>query len=145
MQKVILSIVGLVIGIILLTTMLPDTITDATTEAYSENYDVTTAGGVTETTETLSYAHWYGDLRELDATTDNENDTPVVMSYDEDSYEVTVDGLEASASRILTVDYVREAHSEFTGFSSFLRLLPFIGIVGLVVAALWGLFSHMRG
>ena len=145
MQKVILAIVGLVIGIILITTLLPDVITESTTDDYSENFNVSTGVGETDTTETLAYDHYYGDLTDLAATSDNENDTPVVMSYDVDEQSVTVDGLEVSASRILTIDYVREAHEQFTGFSGFVRLIPFIGIIGLVVAALWGLFSHIRG
>lgn len=142
MRTVFLSIVGLVIGLILIINLLPDTVTEAVTDSYSENFNVTTGAGETSTTEELSYAHYYEDLTDLSATSTNENDTPTVMSYDEDTYEVTVGGLEASASRILTISYVREAHQEFSGFAGFVRLLPFLAVIGLVVASLWGLFSH---
>lgn len=145
MRNVILSVVGLVIGIVLITTLLPDTVNEAVTDPYAENYAVVTGEGVTDTTETLSYEHYYGDLTGLASTSTNENDTPVVMSYDEDDYDVTVAGLEASASRTLTISYVREAHQEFTGFSAFVRLVPFLALVGLVIASLWGLFSHFSG
>ena len=142
MRNVILAVVGLVIGIILITTLLPDAVNEAVTDPYAENFAVTTEGGETDTTETLSYEHYYGDLTDLSASSTNENDTPVVMSYDEDTYDVTVAGLEASASRTLTIGYIREAHQEFTGFSAFVRLVPFLALIGLVIASLWGLFSH---
>jgi len=143
-QKVLLTIVTLVIGLILAANILPDTVTEATTSAYTENYDVDTGVGETSTSETLSYDHYYEDLTELTATSDNENDSPTVMSYNEDTRSTTVGGLEASASRILSIAYVREAYQQFTGFSSFIRLIPFITIVGLVIAAIWGLFSHVK-
>lgn len=142
MRNVILAVIGLVIGLILITSLLPDAVNEAVTDPYSENYAVNTGVGETNTTEELSYEHYYGDLTDLSASSTNENDTPVVMGYDEDTYDVTVAGLEASASRTLTISYVREAHQEFTGFSAFVRLVPFLALIGLVIASLWGLFSH---
>ena len=144
MTKVLLSIVGLVIGLMLIGNVLPDVIDDVAAEDYSEPFSVTTGVGVTNTTETLSYAHYYEDLTSLSATSDNESDTPVVMDYDEDTYDVVVSGLAASDSRTLTISYVRESRQQFTGFSAFIRLLPFILIAGLFVAALWGLFSAWK-
>ena len=145
MQKVLLAIVGLVVGLMLVATLLPDVVNEAASDPYSENYNVSTGAGVTNTTETLSYEHYYGDLTELSTTSDNGNDTPVVMSYDENAYDVFVTGLEASASRILTIGYVREANLQYTGFSAFLRMIPFICILGLVISALWALFTTVRG
>lgn len=142
MQKVILAIVGLVIGIMLVANLLPDVVDEAASDAYSENFSV--GSGSTTTTETLSYDHYYGDLRNLGATSDNENDTPVVMAYDENTREVDVAGLDAGETRILTIDYYREANLQYTGFSAFLRLIPFLAIIGLVIAALWALFSNMK-
>ena len=144
MQKVLLAIVALVVGIMLITTILVDTVNEAATDDYAENFNVSTGAGVTDTTETLSDPSYYDDLTGLSATSDNDNDTPVVMSYDEDTYDVVVDGLQASASRILTINYVKEAHQEFTGFTAFLRMTPFILFIGLFVAGLWALFTHVR-
>ena len=144
MTKVILSIVGLVIGLMLIANVLPDVITDTASDDYSEPFSVATGVGVTNTTETLSYAHYFEDLTELSASSDNEADTPVVMTYDEDTYDVVVNGLAASDTRILTISYVREAHQQFTGFSSFVRLLPFIAVIGLLIACIWGIFSAVK-
>jgi hypothetical protein len=144
MTKVILSIVGLVIGLMLVANVLPDVIDDVATEDYSQPFTVATGANVTSANETLSYAHYYEDLTDLTADSDNGADTPVVLAYDEDDYIVTVGGLAASDSRILTIAYVRESRQQFTGFSAFIRLLPFITVIGLVVTALWGLFSAYK-
>lgn len=142
MQKVLLSVVGLVIGLMLVGNVLPDVIHDVATEDYSEPFSV--SSGVTETTETLTYDHYYADLTDLSATSDNVADTPVVFDYDEDTKEVVVKGLDSGESRTLTIAYVRESRQDFTGFAAFIRLLPFLLVVGLVVAALWGLFSAWK-
>jgi len=143
MTKVIVPIVGLVIGLMLVS-VLPGVVVDVASDDYSEPFSVSTGVGVTSANETLSYAHYYEDLTDLSADSDNELDTPVVLAYDEDDYIVTVGGLAASDSRILTIDYVREAHQEFTGLSSFIRLTPFLAVVGLIVACIWGLFSAWK-
>lgn len=144
MQKVFLAIVVLVVGLILAGTILPDVVTDVASDSYSENYNVSTGAGVTNTTQELSYASYYDDLTGISATSDNESDTPVVMSYDSDTYDVVVDGLVESDSRILTVTYLKDAHTEYTGFAGFVRLVPFIVVIGLVVAGIWSLFSWWR-
>lgn len=144
MGKVVLSIVGLIIGLMMIAGPLPDVIDDVAADDYSEPFTVATGVGVTSTNETLSYAHYYEDLTSLSAESDNESDTPVVLAYDEDDYIVTVGGLAASDSRILTIDYVRESRQQFTGFSGFIRLLPFILVIGLLVACIWGLFSAWK-
>jgi len=144
MRNVILAIVSLVVGILLLTTILPDTIHESTTDPYSEPFSV--GSGVTNVTEALTYDHYYGDLTDLDATSDNEADDPVVLDYIEATKGVVVTGLDSGESRVLTINYVREAYQEFTGFSGFVRLLPFLGVIGLVVAFLWALFGNkIRG
>jgi len=144
MTKVILSILGLVVGLMIIAGPLPDVIDDVAADDYSEPFTTVTGAGVTSANETLSYAHYYEDLTSLTADSDNESDTPVVMAYDEDDYIVTVSGLAASDTRTLTIDYVREARQQFTGFSAFIRLLPFLLVAGLMVACLWGLFSAWK-
>lgn len=140
-----MTIVCLVLGIILAANMLPDVVTDTITDPYSENYEVDTGAGETSTTETLEYQHYFEDLTELTAESTNSNDDPLVISYDEDTYDVLVGGLAASESRVLTINYLREGYQQYTGFSTFIRLLPFLVILGLVVAAIWGLFQYRKG
>lgn len=144
MTKVVVSIVGLIFLLILAGQLLPDVISGVAAEDYAENFDNTTGAGVTSANETLSYAHYYEDLTDLTASSNNGSDTPVVLAYDEDDYVVTVGGLAESDSRILTIDYAREAHQEFTGFTSFLRLTPFLLILGGIGACIWGIYSTWK-
>jgi hypothetical protein len=142
MRNIVIAIVCLVVGLILSATILPDVVTETATEEYAEPFVV--GSGVTNTTETLSYPSYYEDLTGLDADSDNEADTPTVLAYDEDSYDVTVVGLDSGESRVLTISYLREAHQEFMGFGAFIRFLPFLCVIGLVVAFLWAIFSGVR-
>lgn len=144
MGKGFLGAVGFVILLVLVNFLLIPTIESTTTEDYAEPFSVNTGAGVTTTNETLTYAHWYGDLTNLSAESDNGSDTPVVMSYDPDDYIVNVAGLAQSDSRILTINYVREAYEVFTGFSTFSRLAPFLIIIGGVVALIMGFFAWRR-
>ena len=124
--------------------MLPDVVTDTVTDPYSESFEVDTGVGETSTTETLTYQHYHEDLTDLEVESTNSNDNEVVLEYDEDTYGVTVGGLQASASRILTISYLREGYQQYTGFSTFIRLLPFFVILGLVVAVIWTFFKWRR-
>lgn len=145
MSKVLLAIVAMVVGLMMIVWVFIPTSEDVLTEEYSEPFSVTTGAGVTEITEELSYDHFYGDLTSLTVISDDEDDEPVVMSYDVDEAEVLVAGLEASETRILTIAYVREKHQEFTGVSGFYRIMPFLLVVGLFIAGLWAIFSAVRG
>jgi hypothetical protein len=66
------------------------------------------------------------------------------MTYDEDTRDVTVAGLHASASRILSISYYREDNTEFTGFNPFIKLSPLLFILGGIVACIWGLYSSFH-
>lgn len=123
---------------------MPDVVDDMAAEDYSENFETTTGVGITTADETLSYAHYYADLTDLSANSNNGNDTPTILTYDADDYIVTVGGLAESNSRILTINYVRESNQEFTGFTPFVRLSPLLFILGGVVACIWGLFSAWK-
>ena len=142
MRNVILAIVGLVVGLLLVINLLPDTINQVVTDEYTQYFESSTAAQETTEVVTLEYAHYYEDLTHITVSSDNTDDHPSPLSYDADSQELTIGGLEAGSSRILRVDYVREAHQEFAGFAGFVRLIPFLAVVGLVIACLWGLFSH---
>jgi hypothetical protein len=142
MQKVILAIIGLVVGLMMAASILPGVVDEAASTAYADTFNTGVVGATH--TVTLSSDHYYGDTRNLSATSDNVNDTVVILAYRANTKEVDVSGLEAAGTRHLTINYYKEAHQQYTGFSSFLRLTPFLAVVGLVVAALWGLFSHYK-
>lgn len=144
MSKVLFGIIIIVFVIILGGVILPGVVDETASDEYSEPFSVVTGVGVTNTTETLSYASYYDDLTGLSATSDNVADTPVVMDYDPTSYEVVVGSLAASDSRILTVTYDREAGTQFYGFGPFLRFLPTLVIIGGVIAGIIAIYFGVK-
>lgn len=139
-----MAIVGIIIILILAGSVLPGVVDETASDSYSEPFSVTTGGGVTTTNETLSYASYYDDLTGISAASDNIADTPVVMTYDSTTDEVGIAGLQASDSRILTVTYSREAGTQFYGFGSFMRLLPFLVIVGGLIACIVAIYTGIK-
>ena len=144
MAKIVVGIVGLILILILAGNVLPDVIDTTASDDYSEPFAVTTGVGETTTNETLSYDNYYTDLTGLTVESDNVADTPVIMSYDDDDNIVGVSGLAASDSRTLTIGYYREAGTQFYGFGGFMRLLPFLVIVGGIVACILGVYSGIK-
>jgi len=144
MNKIILGIVGLIFVLIIAGQVLPDVIDTTASDDYSEPFAVTTGGGIYATNETLSYDNYYTDLTGLTVESDNVADTPTVGGYHEGTNEVEVWGLAASDTRILTIGYYREAGTQFYGFGGFMRLLPFIVIVGGICACIFGIYSGVK-
>ena len=142
MQKVIMAIIALVIGLMMVSSILPDVVDEAASTAYSDTFSVGAVGATH--TATLSYDHYYGDTRKLSITSDNANDAPVILDYDADTKGVDISGLAAAETRHLTINYYKEAHQQSTGFAAFLRIIPFLTLIGIVMAALWALFSHWK-
>lgn len=144
MGKIIVGIVGLILILILAGKVLPDVIDTTASDDYSEPFAVTTGVDVTTTNETLSYDNYYTDLTGLTVDSDNVADSPTVMHYYEDTNEVGVSGLAASDTRTLTIGYYREAGTQFYGFGGFMQLLPFLVIVGGIVACILGVYSGIK-
>lgn len=144
MSRIVLGIVGIIIILILGGSVLPGVVDDTASGTYSEPFSVVTGVGETTTIETLGYASYYDDLTGLSAASDNVADTPVVMNYTSTTYEVGIAGLAASDSRILTITYSREAGEQFFGFAPFMRLLPFLVIIGGVIACIFAIYTGVK-
>ena len=144
MSKIVLGAVGLILIIILAGNVLPDVVNTTASESYSENFVVATGSGERTTSETLTYDNYYSDTTGLTVESDNESDTPAVMNYTDTTNEVGVSGLAVSDSRTLSIGYYRESGTEFYGFTGFLRLLPFLVIVGGSIACIFGVYSGIK-
>lgn len=144
MSRIVLGIVGIIVILILGGSVLPGVVDDVGSDEYSEPFSVVTGVGETTTIETLSYASYYDDLTGLSVTSDNVADSPVVLNYTPASYTVGIGTLAASDSRILTIAYSREAGTQFFGFGSFIRLLPFLVIVGGIIACIFAIYSGIK-
>lgn len=140
--QVIAALVAFAFGLMMVSNVIPTSIDATLAEDYSQNYSVVTGPGTTTAVATLSYDHYYGDLRYLDATTNLQTDDPYVMSYTPSTKEVLVDGLSVSGTRIMTIDYVRETdNSMFFGWGTFVTAVPFLIGIGLIANLIRSMFS----
>jgi multisubunit Na+/H+ antiporter MnhB subunit len=144
MSRIVFGIVGIILVLILGGSVLPGVVDETASDTYSEPFSVTTGGGETTTNETLSYDNYYTDLTGLTVLSDNVADTPIVMFYHEDTNEVEIWGLAASDTRTLAIGYYREAGTQFYGFGGFIRLLPFLVIVGGVIACVIAIYTGIK-
>lgn len=142
MEKIVTGIIALVIGLMMISGVLPSVIDSSVSEEYSENFDVTTGVGENSAICTLDYAHYYDDLRNLSAISDNTSDSPTVMDYNSGAQQVTVANLVASDNRILTVDYYRERTGNgWEQWVAFIGWLPFL----LGIALIWYTIKPLFG
>ena len=75
-------------------------------DTTTESSDIATGGGVTTGNLTLSEElHRAAISSVLSLESTNSNDVPFTVCYDEDTQVLVVDGLQASASRILSAEY----------------------------------------
>ena len=73
MTRVGMALFLLIVGLLMVTGVLPTAVISAATEEYSENFNVDTGEGETEAICTVAYDHYYDDLTDLDATSNNES------------------------------------------------------------------------
>ena len=144
MAKIVLGIVGLILVLIFAGQILPDVVNETASDEYSETFATVTGPGVITSNETLTYDNYYTDTTGLTVESDNVADTPVIYRWYESTNDVEISGLAASDTRTLTIGYYRETGTEFYGFGGFMRLLPFLVIVGGVIACLLAIYTGIK-
>jgi hypothetical protein len=146
-MKILEGILAVILGIWLIAVILPGPIKDIISETYSEPFSVTTNANETTTTEILTYDNYYEDLTGMSASSDNAGDYPVVLSYNPDTKSTLVGGLQNATSRILTIDYTREASkaSLFYGTIPLWKMVPLIIGLLLIGVFIWGAFKKRMG
>lgn len=138
---IIMALISFAFGLMMVANVIPSALHDTLSEEYSENYSVITGPGTTTAVATLTYDHYYEDLRDLTLESTLATDNPAVMTYTVATKEVGVAGLTVSGTRILSIDYVRETdNSMFTGWSTFVTVIPFLiglGLIVMLVRSFW--------
>ena len=87
--------------------MLPMTsmIYDFRTDVREDTYTVTTGGGVTTDTQTLTHAIYDNDTDTISIVSSISTDTPLYTSYNSTTRLLAYSGLAASSTRVITVSY----------------------------------------
>lgn len=106
---------------------------------------VVTGMGESAADVTLSEDLWQdNNSNVVSITSDNLNDAPVAGTYTAATNSLNVTGLEADASRDLTVVYQVEALGDYTGLDPIVAVAPLILFIGILGAILGGLYSSWK-
>ena len=111
---------------------------------FTEPHIVVTAGGQTSTTITLVGNVLDGDNTNVIVTSSNQLDAPVPFAYDSANRQLTVDGLNPSDTRTLTITYPIGQLDGFTDTAA--RLIPAYIILAAICAVAGSCyFAFKRG
>lgn len=148
MKNVLIAVIAL-FGVIFLILLFPSFITsveDTQTDGRTEGFLQTTAGGVTNTSVTLSQDLWQGDtLFVTSVTSDVANDNPIASIYTVANNALLVIGLEASQTRNLTVDYLTDGLTQFSGMGQALPVFPLIALFAVISISLGAVLNAFKG
>ncbi len=137
-QNIASGIAAIAVMLFLVVYFIMPVITDMNSDPFSQNFEVVTGVGETSADVTLSQEHYFSTTEEMSVSSDDTNDSPAILLYVDATEVVTVGGLVASGTRILTVNYVTESYQSdmFTGWGPFMVAIPAI-LVLLVIYAIW--------
>jgi hypothetical protein len=140
--KILLGILALMLLFGVFFNPIMDGLTDWRTKSVEEDILVTTGGGVTSLNITLSYDLFQAKTAELHSIVSSNTavDTPVGIAYWEDDRHLTVGGLAASLTRILTVDYRAESDLEAMRIAG-----PFLGAIVILIIIVMIIKSMSKG
>ena len=148
MEKIIL--IGIALLVIIVAFMfLPDIITsthEALTDEDTVAANITTGAGVTTGGVNLTETLWENDVGSVTSVTSTVGgDTPVAQSYSVALNRLTVSGLLASQTRVLTVVHEYSATEEYVGTKQGLQMAPTLIVlvlaIGIPGALIWKMFG----
>jgi hypothetical protein len=134
-MKIILVVIAL-IGVIFLAISAPGLLAgldDLRTDNQAQQYIVATGVGVTNSTVQLPAVLWEGSPVNASATSNITTDTPVVDNYTASNRVVSISGLTANTTRILTVSYLTAGLTDYTGAEQTSRNFPTIYMVVIIL------------
>lgn len=103
---------------------------------------VPTASGTTTATVTLSDGVYENKTSNVELSSSNTNDVPVVSSASGQT--VGISGLEASSTRLLTVNYASTGLNNYTGLGAIVRVAPLIVFVSILGVAIGGAYWSFK-
>jgi len=112
---------------------------------YEESHVVTTGGAETSKTVTLSQELFSDETYNAVVSSNVTADAPIPSSYASATQALTVTGLEASETRLLTITYQIDALEDYFGASLGARVWPLmlvLGVIGVIVGAVYNATRH---
>lgn len=141
----VMAIIAVMIGIMMFPSLIDSTDSiqyDSITQAANS------ATGVGETTEDVVLTDPLFEDNTANVTTitsDNGADSPVASSYTSSTDTLTVGGLAASATRVLSITFEADQLSGYTGLSDMVGIGPFIIFAALIIAGFASLYYSAKG
>ena len=147
-MKGVVLIVGVCIIILLLSAVLAG-IVAFRSSSYTDTFNTATVAGVTSANITLSQDLLDGATYNAKITSSNTNDAPNPNAYNSDTKILNIVGLEASATRLLTVKYNYGSLAAYIpGADIMARIWPVtlgLAIFGLVGAGIYQAWKEAAG
>jgi|GEM_PF-2515284 len=139
MGKIVEVGIGIAVLIMMVSWFIMPIAMETTTDPFIDNFNTGTGAGETTETVTLTQSHYYDTHEEMSVASDNSNDDPAILTYNNTNEQVQVGGLVQSGSRILAVTYVVESESLdiFTGYGQVILILPAL----IIIVGVWKLFQ----
>lgn len=141
---VVILLFALIMGVMFIPDMI-DASHDAATDSQTDTANVTTGVGESEADMTLTLELFSDNIGYIDsATSGNVADNPIVESYDGDTGNITISGLNADDWRIMTVTYDADATEDYTGMAAYSKMMPTLMVlllIGIVAASFYQLFK----
>lgn len=143
MKAVILLLAAAVL--MLMSPAIVDSVTDFRTDEYEAQYVAVTGAAETTTNVVLTEDLFNNSTYNAVVTSNTTGDAPIPTAYVSATNTLTVGGLIAETSNLLTVTYKYNGLSEYTGAGTGAAALPLfliLGIIGLIAGAV---YTSMRG
>jgi len=145
MAKLGIGAVVVIIGLFVIFQMFPsfmDATHDVITDETSVSGNVTTGAAETTGTVGLTFGLYQDEITNVVSITSTEgSDTPAASSYAAASDLLTVSGLAANSTRILTVTYDWDATTQFEGFGPITRMAPLLMILAVIGIAVFSMYK----
>ena len=135
MQNTMQAIAMIAVVLFLVAYFLIEVITNINSDSFSQSFEVGTGVGETSADVTLSQEHYYSTTEGMSVVSGSPADTPAIINYVDLTEVVTIGGLVAGGTRVITVNYVTESYytDMFPGWGPFMYALPAL----IVLLALW--------
>jgi hypothetical protein len=144
---------SVIVGIIMVAVMfvLFPIVMDSTHELQTDSYTQTEAAvvtgvGVAAADVVLDEELWSDSTTYVTSVaSDNVADTPAVGTYTAGTQTLNVTGLAESDTRTLTIVYLHDGLTDYTGMGAMVAVAPlllFLGVIGAVIGGLYMGFKH---
>ena len=143
---------SVIVGIIMVAVMfilfpiVMDSSHELQTDSYTQSYNSTTGVGELTDDVVLTEALWSdSNTYVTSVASDNVADTPVAGTYVAGTQTLTVTGLVASDSRVLTLVYEYDGLTDYTGMGAIVAVAPLLLFLGVIGAVIGGLYVGFKG